>query len=377
MTFDAFAKSLVDRFSQALPDVWRPTPDYAIDFPKSRSYSDFLTSLGNPPAAVGSRADLEGIGAQRFERELLFGNPLPKVWSATPGLDEWTVREYWRASLRARGGSRLSFQMIGRLAELIVRLNPHLRRALTLTYSHVFLDEFQDTTHIQYELTRTMFHRSSTVLAAVGDNKQQIMRWAMAMADPFRVFERDFRATRTTLRNNYRSSPQLVRIQHVLAQALDDDAVEAVSMTAGQIDGESCEIWDFANAALEAEGVAAFVAAEMVRHGLQPREFVLLVRQHAADYMELLGTAFAERGMRLRNEAAEIGPVRLQELLAEELSEIVVRVLRLVGSDRAGRSWTECVQSVGALRGISTDSPDSSSRGQMRWTPTRERSQFL
>src|SRR5687767_5968736 len=32
MTFDAFAKSLVDRFGQALPDAWRPTPNYRIDF---------------------------------------------------------------------------------------------------------------------------------------------------------------------------------------------------------------------------------------------------------------------------------------------------------------------------------------------------------
>jgi len=42
--------------------------------------------------------------------------------------------------------------MIGRLAELLVRVNPAVRRALTLTYSHLFLDEFQDTTHIQYAL---------------------------------------------------------------------------------------------------------------------------------------------------------------------------------------------------------------------------------
>ena len=49
----------------------------------------------------------------------------------------------------ARGGSALSFPMISRLAELIIRINPYLRQALALTYSHVFLDEFQDTTHIQ------------------------------------------------------------------------------------------------------------------------------------------------------------------------------------------------------------------------------------
>src|SRR5690349_22726914 len=68
MTFDAFAKSLVDRFGQALPDAWRPTPNYRIDFPKANTYRDFLSSLGNPPAAVGTRAELEAIGSREFER---------------------------------------------------------------------------------------------------------------------------------------------------------------------------------------------------------------------------------------------------------------------------------------------------------------------
>src|SRR5260370_25702200 len=44
----------------------------------------------------------------------------------------------------------------------------------------------------------------------------------MAMDDPFTAFETDFRAQRTPLFNNYRSSPELVRIQDVLAKALDD-----------------------------------------------------------------------------------------------------------------------------------------------------------
>ena len=57
------------------------------------------------------------------------------------------------------------------------------------------------------------------------------MRWAMAMDDPFSAFEADFGAHRTPLFNNYRSSPDLVRIQHVLAQALDKRAVVPVSKT--------------------------------------------------------------------------------------------------------------------------------------------------
>ena len=113
----------------------------------------------------------------------------------------------------------LTFAMMGRLAGLLVTSNPMVRDALRLTYSHLFMDEFQDATQVQYDLAKAIFMDSDTLVTAVGDNKQQIMRWAMAMADPFTPFEADFNAQRTPLHNNYRSSPDLVRIQDVLAKA--------------------------------------------------------------------------------------------------------------------------------------------------------------
>jgi superfamily I DNA/RNA helicase len=355
MTFDAFAKNLVERFIQALPDHWRPTTNYQIDFPKSTAYGDFLNSLGSPPADVGTRAEPQEIVPRDFERQLLFGEPLRQEWSVQPEVEEWAVKEYWRSSLRAKGGSRLSFQMIGRLAELIVRMNPALQRAVALTYSHVFLDEFQDTTHIQYALTRTMFRGSDTILTAVGDNKQQIMRWAMAMSDPFAALERDFSAVRTQLVRNYRSSPTLVKIQHVVARAIDAKSVEAISMAAQQLATDSCEIWDFDNSKSEAATVAQFIAAEIAARSLRPRDFVLLVRQKADEFMSVLEPAFLAAGLQLRNEAANIGPVRLQELLAEELSEVVVCVLRLATTNRAGRLWTDAVDTLAGLEGVTAD----------------------
>jgi superfamily I DNA/RNA helicase len=198
------------------------------------------------------------------------------------------VHRYWEASFRGARGSVLSFPMIGRLAELVLRINPLARQALALTYSHLFLDEFQDTTQIQYDLVKTIFLGSKTVVTAVGDNKQQIMRWAMAMDKPFLEYERDFAAKRTPLLNNYRSSPELVRIQHILAQALDVEAIEPVSKVDGAISGDSCAVWDFSSPKVEATTLAGFIAEEMKAQGLSPRDFVLLVRQKASDYFSLL-----------------------------------------------------------------------------------------
>ena len=245
--------------------------------------------------------------------------------------------------------------MIGRLAELLLRLNSMARDALGLTYSHLFMDEFQDTTQIQYDLVRSIFLGADTIVTAVGDNKQQIMRWAMAMDDPFAAFDADFKAKRTPLFNNYRSSPELVRIQHVLAQALDTKSVKPVSKTAGAIAGDSCAIWDFPSPEREADRLAAFVTTEMKAHRLGPCDLVLLVRQKAADYAAVLQPAFAATGILLRNEAGQAGAIMLQELLAEEASELIICVLQLAMTVRAGRHWTECQEALGALRGIGPD----------------------
>src|SRR6266540_1886845 len=362
LTFDAFAKGLVDRFGQALPEDWRPASDYEIFFPNERDYREYLSDLGAPPPAIGTRAQVEAIGVKAFERKHLFGMPLPQHRAAPTSTVEWAVDRYWRMALRGPRGSFVSFPMIGRLAELVLRVNPMARRALALTYSHLFLDEFQDTTQIQYALVKTIFLGSPTVITAVGDNKQQIMRWAMAMDHPFAALEHDFKAKRTSLLNNYRSSPELVRIQHVLARALDAHAVEPVSMTAGMVAGESCAVWDFSSPEVEAERLAGFIVDQMREHGLRPRDFVLLVRQKAADYYELLRPALKRRGVLLRNEAAEVGAVNLQELLSEDLSELVIRLLRLATTSRAGRSWSECQDALALLRGLTYDDDDGRAR---------------
>lgn len=363
MTFDAFAKGLVDRFGQVLPELWRPRPDYEIMWTNDDLFGDFLyRQVGAPPPEIGTVADLQAISVKAFERHHLVGRPLPMEGWARPTPAQWAADRFWQSSLHEGVKTSLSFPMIGRLAELLLRLNPMAREALRLTYSHLFMDEFQDTTQVQYDLVKTVFQGSNAVVTAVGDNKQQIMRWAMAMNDPFAAFNADFGAVRTPLFNNYRSSPELVRIQHIVAQALDPSSVEPVSKAKAAIDGASCAIWDFATPQVEAARLAAFIAAEMKMLGLGPRDFVLLIRQRADRYAAVLGPAFQTAGLALRNEASTIGAVPLQDLLPDEASRLVIGLLRLATTPRAGRYWSECQEALSALRGIGADDANTQAR---------------
>jgi hypothetical protein len=339
MTFDAFAKGLIDRFGQSLPDRWRPSPDYEVMFPTDRGYRDYLQqSLGAPPRSVGTYADIMALSVKEFERRHLFGSPLTIDEWSEPSPGQWAAQQYWESSLRGGKKSRLSFPMIGRLAEVLLRLNSMARNAQGLTYSHLFMDEFQDTTQIQYDLVRSIFLGAETIVTAVGDNKQQIMRWAMAMDDPFAAF--------------------------------DAKSVKPVSKTTGAIAGDSCAIWDFPTPEREAERLAAFVASEMKAHDLGPRDFVLLVRQKAANYAAVLQPAFATAGISLRNEAGQAGAIMLQELLAEQASELIICVLRLAMTVRAGRHWTECQEALGALRGRDPMTRSSKRVSRKPWTLT-------
>ena len=352
MTFDAFAKGLVDRFGQGLPKRWRPRPEYEILLTNPRFYRNFLNEIGEPPSAVGTLADIMALEEDKFEKTHLIGQPLPVDGWPTPTPAEWAADQFWQSFLHKRRNTHLSFPMIGRLAELLLRLNPLVRDALRLTYSHLFMDEFQDTTPVQYDLVKIIFLGSNTVITSVGDTKQQIMRWANAMPDPFGAVETDFHAKRTSLIYNYRSSQELVRIQHIIAQTLDADAIKPVSKIMETIDGDSCSIWDFSSPEIEAEELADYVAEKMEIHNLSQRDFVLIVRQKPADYAKILTPAFANKGLLLRNEAASVDSVTLQDLLTEEVSEIVVRILRLATSDKAGAYWSECQRALSSLRGM-------------------------
>ena len=61
--------------------------------------------------------------------------------------------------------------MIMTLAMYIIKTNPYIKQSSQMTYSFVFLDEFQDTTAIQYAFIKECFWGCSTKITAVGDNK--------------------------------------------------------------------------------------------------------------------------------------------------------------------------------------------------------------
>ena len=352
-TFDAFTKSLIDRFHNAIPAPWSPPSNYQIVMPTRRDFDDFL-----------GRKGFQGINAQQLERAIA-RTPLPIT--GNDGIAEY-IEEYWREQYNDYEEVLLSFAMINRLVEWLFRENPSIQRALQLTYPFVFLDEFQDTTLAQFELLRTAFDDSGAVFTAVGDDKQRIMVWAGAMDDAFNRFQETFNAGCISLVSNWRSHDELVRIQHVIARQIDP-TVEVPEARANRtiIDGDISAIWTFDTNEEEAEILAAWIAQEVQSGNIKrPHDVAILVRMNANDVEERLSPLFSQYGLRLRNEARNVGGIAIQDLLGEDLINVFLPLLRLGATTRSSENWAAAFQNLQFIEAIDIDDEINQSKLQNR-----------
>lgn len=354
VTFDAFTKSLVDRFLNAVPADWRPTRPYEIAFPKRAAIESFLT-LARLSAPPHWQTEIASYSASDFEPKIVGSYRLPTGPIAPQNAAEFTIARWWATQLRPGQPSALTFVGINRLAELLLRANPHIRRALIATYPFVFVDEFQDTTYAQYDFLDSAFSGGQTIITSVGDDKQRIMVFAGARQDAFQRLQADFGGARFPLLFNFRSSPDLVAIQHVVARALDPNTVPTVAQTTRQVDGDVAQVWSSQTKAAEAAHLAQWIADDIATRGRAPRDYALLVKQKSDDYDHELAGAFAAHGLRIRNESHTLGKTSLQDLLSDDLSRLAIALFRLGATRRAPAAWQLVSSSVLAMRATGRD----------------------
>ena len=150
----------------------------------------------------------------------------------------------------------------------------------------------------------------------------------------------------SVLGNNYRSSSELVRIQHRIALSVDTDARPAESKLTGDSYSDACVILEFATPEEEAKYLAGFIEPSIRDGSLSPREFAILVRQKPTDYFKELEPVFRSSGVVVRDEG------EIQDILAERLVGILISFLRLGSLQRGGEHWMECIRLTVMLRGI-------------------------
>jgi superfamily I DNA/RNA helicase len=221
--------------------------------------------------------------------------------------------------------SQITFAELVPFALEILNTNDMALNAIRQTYSHVFLDEFQDCTKQQYQLVSAAFRGTGIHLTAVGDTKQRIMAWAGALDGIFQSFANDFHATPLNLYQNFRSMPRLRRMQNAMVKIMDPAAAMSDTDLAGG--GGVISVLAFPDNQKEAETLAAMINARIQSDGVPASEIAILVPKQQELYAERIMVELSKLRVPFRDEKA------LQDLTAEPASALIVDFLRVIICD--------------------------------------------
>ena len=193
------------------------------------------------------------------------------------------------AAQRQRAG-RLEFHDLLVRARDLVRDDASVRQAVAARYSHLLIDEFQDTDPIQVELANLIAGDVPGKLFYVGDGKQSIYRFRRADIALFEsVRDALDEANVRALTDNYRSVPGIVAwVNHAFGQLLSEPAYQPLEPTRKPAPRAESPVvvmgheWPKGHniAAIreqEAEEIADAIARLQNAHGLQLRDIAILM----------------------------------------------------------------------------------------------------
>lgn len=232
---------------------------------------------------------------------------------------------------------QITFKQMVPLALEILQKSPYARNVIRQTYTHVFLDEFQDATGDQYLLLKEAFLGSNTILTAVGDTKQRIMSWAGALDGIMQTFATDFHAQALTLYQNHRSAPALRRMQNRMVQVMDPQGAVPLAELLGN-EG-SIKVLPFASSMDEAVEIARRIKV-WLDAGVPASEIAILVRQQPELVCQLLIEQLNDFGIASRNEQ------QYQDLTAEPVSMLILNLIRVLADERKSVAYEHLMRLV-------------------------------
>ncbi|SKA91363.1 Superfamily I DNA or RNA helicase [Pseudomonas extremaustralis] len=235
-------------------------------------------------------------------------------------------------------GEQITFKHLLPFALRILKDSKVARNAIRKTYSHVFLDEFQDCTADQYELIKLLFLGPPTVVTAVGDTKQTIMGWAGALEGVFKTYADDFAARPLRLYLNFRSQPSLLRVQNEIIWEIDPPAMMPDSLIEGE--GGEILIGHFRNSAEEAQSLADIIQHWIDEEDIPPNEIAVLMPRQVEEYGEALMEQLSRRDIPFRNDHD------LQDLLKEPAARLVVDYLACLYGKGEADAWSRLMEQL-------------------------------
>ena len=185
-------------------------------------------------------------------------------------------RLYHRRSLESNavdfGGLLLS-------VAALLKSSTEVRETLQGRWSHLLVDEYQDTNPVQYRILRLLATPAHSV-TVVGDDDQSIYRWRGADLGNILRFEQDFPGARTIrLEENYRSTSTILAAANSVIS--NNVARKGKNLFTSREESESIGLRVWSSEREEAEMIAQSIKWHIEELGTDPGEIAILYRTNA------------------------------------------------------------------------------------------------
>ena len=170
---------------------------------------------------------------------------------------------------------------------------PEVLEALRSRFTHILVDEFQDTSLSQYRMVELLASKSRN-LCVVGDDDQSIYSWRGANYENLVMFERDFpERLEIKLERNYRSSGTILEAANSLI--VNNQMRKEKKLWTDSGKGSSIRLIHPAHDEEEASVIADEILLKHKKNDLPFSDFGVLVRTNSL--LATLETKFVERGI--------------------------------------------------------------------------------
>ena len=272
-TFHSFATDILGQHGSHLgirPD-FQPLPR---DEDRIAILEDVVRDLpGGGWELPPDRRNLLNLLDRLFSESYSGKGPSVSLTTTAPWLPR-LFRRYCRALVEA---NRLDFGSLLYFATRLLREKPAVARVVRLAWTHICVDEFQDTNRAQYDLLRLLAPDRHQNLFVVADDDQIIYQWNGASPRRFRDLRRDYKLETIQLPESYRCPPEIVSLANRLI-AFNTERFTAKKTISLRDPGRTYRSPVRHEAFPSPRREAEFVARDIADRVLRPSECVVLGR---------------------------------------------------------------------------------------------------
>ncbi|MGI6217713.1 MAG: ATP-dependent helicase [Coriobacteriales bacterium] len=139
------------------------------------------------------------------KNELVTASDFAARASGSP-VEQVASKVYTRLEERLRAANAMDFDDLLLYGYKLLKDNPDVLRSYQDRFEYISVDEYQDTNHAQYEITKLLASLNRNIMV-VGDDDQSIYSWRGADIRNILEFEKDYKDAHTVkLEENYRST---------------------------------------------------------------------------------------------------------------------------------------------------------------------------